>query len=194
MERRPAELSRRPAGKGGASESIFDLIRVGSRRLELHPTLEMNILTLVVTAIGAVALVSAAILILGFKHEPILLFFFLPFGLLFFCLGLAARRDVSRKCYFDLDRGLYWVGAKDPAEGSKRRTNLQECIGIQLLSKQKSSAGSNLGNYVCYEMNLVKKDNSRTHVFDSGNFEIFIDQVTEIAELLSLPVWDDIEE
>ena len=105
---------------------------------------------------------------------------------LYAVVGLWMLWIVTKPRVFDLRRGLFWKSWITPSgllKLPKGCAQLKDIHALQLLY-----VGGN--NAVCYELNLVLKDETRTHVLSHGDRESLCNDADKLGKFLGVPVWD----
>lgn len=182
-----------PARSGGTNIGTHQLVEVSARRLEFRPRPIALLFPLIFVLVGLGVLAVAGVL--GFEEDMSILFFGIPFGSIFFLVGLFVAWSWAKPRIFDLDKGYYWQGRQEPAQGSMQDTKDQCLLGnihaIQILDEYCSSG--NRSSYYSYELNLILKSAERIHVIDHGKLAMIREDAAALSRVLGVPVWDATE-
>ncbi len=177
-----------PAKGGGSSFGTHVFRTISSGRAEF----KVKIAALLFPSIFMVAGLAAGIgmTIGGLKKNDMeMLYFGIPFGIIFFLAGFFILRSFITPRVFDLDMGYYWRGRKPPNMNSKKNEQcpLEDIHAIQILREY---CRSDKQSYYSYELNLVLEDGSRLNVVDHGKLKLIQEDAQKLGQFLNVPVWD----
>ncbi|WP_108651712.1 hypothetical protein [Dongshaea marina] len=178
-----------PLKPGGTNFATHNLRQVSLARYEFRIRSSARLFALVFIAVGIIAWMTSAII----GQE--LIYFGLPFGTIFFAVGVLILRSWSLPRVFDLDAGYYWKGRRQPRLGEQERVKescaLRDIHAIQLLREYcRSNTDSGSSGSFSYELNLVLRDASRLNVVDHGNLRLIRHDAQRLAAFLHIPLWD----
>lgn len=125
--------------------------------------LERFTFSTVVLSLGALAIISAGVVMMYLSSTPIV---------------------------FDKTVGLFWKGRKSPDSSismtdSHNCTRLTDVHAVQLISKLQTD---NIG--VFCELNLVMDNGRRIHVLDQRNADMIREYGKTLSRFLEKPLWD----
>ena len=98
---------------------------------------------------------------------------------------------VLKPIVFDLERSVFyrgWLKKNEPHEIQDIPScNLDEIYALQIISEYTYHS---VGNFTCYEMNIIKKDASRINVLAHSNGKTIRKGTEVLGQKLGVPVWD----
>ncbi len=191
-----SKISWEPLKSGGASFCTHTLQESSVGRYEYKPSGATKLFALIFLILGLLAMIGFAVL--GLTEERRFLYFGVPFGSIFFIIGLVIYLFLSAPCVFDFNAGVYYRGRKsaknDLSPDNKTKCWLNNIYAIQLIRERCVSRSSDrkriAHDYYSYELNLVLKDGTRLNVIDHGKLEVIIADAEKLGQLLKVPVWN----
>lgn len=162
--------------------------------------LEYRVRTMYRGVVTVFALAGAGLTVYGLTELRSGRFLMLISGAVMLVIGIKARRRLRReRPRFDLLSGFYCNDSRSAAAVADPRelvdyTPLREVVALQLLAaeirppEQGDDSESSAQPYTCYELNLVRRDGSRTHVTAHPNRKILIADAQTIAVALRVPI------
>lgn len=120
----------------------------------------------------------------------------LIFFLIFIGLGIFLYLYFSKIAIFDRNYGYFWKGGREkqgmvinPAE-QKEAVKLSEIHALQIVHEWVSGNGKGSKPFKSYELNLVLKSGDRVNIIDHGNRVKLLEDANQLAQFLSVPLWD----
>ncbi len=189
-----SKTSWRPLVPGGSRTTTHRLVAVYSWRIESKVS-GMYLASRLV-AILVVAGLAYIFLQYGFSRKvQIVIVVISGIVVLLGLITLIEKFVVHR--VFDLRRGYYWKGGKNPTDEKiqklKVHCKIEDIHAIQIIMEriqEQGTSASTSRNYNSFEINLVLKDASRLNVTDHGNFFTIRRDAELISGFLKVPVWD----
>ena len=168
-------------GVGAYTGKSHRLVKVGAGRYELKPTVSSRLFQLVFVVFGVLTLLCAVAALIGeFGRGQIFkgccgMFVMSGMGGLFILFGLASG---GNRIAFDKNANAVELDGK--------AIPLGQLHALQVLEGTFDGDGP----FTAYQLNLVHKDGTRTHVVTHGNQKWLRRDVEELAEFLDVPLWD----
>ena len=182
-----------PASTSGTNMRSHRLVEDSADRLVYRPAASVKVFCGIFFFLGLACSLAFALGVAqdseGMGFPEVLLP--IGFGGLFMAVGAGMYWGFSSPRVFDRRRGLYWKGRKSPDEVMnlaeiKGLTDLRQVHALQVLRRW---VRGNKRSYWTYELNLVLKDASRTHVLVSGHGPSLREEAERLGQFLSVPVW-----
>jgi hypothetical protein len=183
-----------PAKGGGTNMCTHSLRQISPNRVEFRVR-GMGILfpgLFMVIGIG----VAIGMTVGGLNQDITMLYFGLPFGIIFFCAGFYFFRHWATPRIFDRSIGYYWKGKNEHLVNNirnlKENCEIRDIYAIQILQEycQSSSSSGGSSSYYSYELNLVLSNGNRINVIDHGRLSLIRKDAKALSEFLNIPVWD----
>lgn len=110
-------------------------------------------------------------------------------------LGCWIYRKMNPWIVFDTQNGAFFVAPGNPQRiedvtALKNYTPFRQIGALQLLEKWVQGSGKNSASYLCYELNLVRKDGERVQVICHGDYKKLAEDAAALSEQLRVPLWD----
>ena len=123
------------------------------------------------------------------KWILILVFFFIT-------MGSILLHKTLLPIVFDLERGYFykgWLRKNVSLQLQKIEwCELDDIHALQIISEY-VSGDTDSPSFKSYELNIIKKDASRINVMDHGGLQVLRSDAKLLAEILNVPVWDNVE-
>ncbi len=182
-----------PLKGGGQSAKSHNLFKLNNERLQFRIALRTAIFFIYMSLLGFVLiLVSMFGDMIGMEGSGSPLLGGLV-GLLFVVAGLFFFNNARVRITIDRSYPAIWRGNIDPAkvmnpDSIDGYASLKKLHAIQVIQEDISRTDDK--SFESYEINLVLHDGKRVHVIDHGDREKIIEQASQLADFLSVPLWD----
>ena len=183
-----AEVNWKPLWTGGRSFKSHKLKAVSDQRLESQATRKFLAIPLFTAVFPVHSLYVWIVSGCNFNLKSLtpILIFSIPL-----VIGLAVFHFLKTPRVFDLTKGYYWKGWKEPLGFQQPVGNnfcrLDEIYAIQVLAEHVRTKNK---SYMSYELNLVLNDASRINVYDHADRNSITEDAQMLSGFLGVPMWE----
>ena len=171
-----------PLKNGGSFYRTYRLVKVSSKRMELHPTIIWQMIYLYLFLLGL-----AGVIIIPIQHHHDKSdFLYVIFSILI--MLTASGLLYFQTCFinFDKTKQMIWKERKYSKKKSiQRHIPLSDIAALQLL--QKSVLSAKMISFYSYELNVILKTGKRIYITDYANYTGIKKDAKELSYFLNVP-------